>query len=124
MDAGMRFIVIDDCSTMRRMQRRALEKLGFLDVVEAEDGRQALAVMDASPPDVILTDWNMPTMDGLELVRAVRARDKQIPILMITTEAGRERVIEAIQAGVNDYLIKPFTPDTLSAKIRKIAGMN
>lgn len=118
----MRFLLVDDSSTMRQIQRRTLEKLGFHDVVEAEDGHAALQAMADSPPDVVLTNWNMPKMSGIELVRAIRQTNKSIPVMMVTTEASKSRVVEAIQAGINDYLIKPFTPDALSAKIRKLTG--
>jgi two-component system chemotaxis response regulator CheY len=118
----MRFLLVDDSSTMRQIQRRTLEKLGHSDVVEASDGKEALEVIARSKPDIVLTDWNMPNMNGLELVKAVRAANAKIPIVMVTTEAEKSKVIEAIQAGVTDYLIKPFTPEALSAKIRKITG--
>ena len=118
----MRFLLVDDSSTMRKIQRRTLEKLGFEDVVEAQDGRDALEVIQRTPPDVVITDWNMPNMDGLALVNAIRQENKSLPIIMVTTEAEKSKVVQAIQAGINDYLIKPFTPDALSAKIRKVIG--
>lgn len=119
----MRFLLVDDSGTMRKIQRRTLEKLGFCDVLEAEDGEQALEVIAHRPPDVVLTDWNMPKMNGLELVKAIRQSNRSMPILMVTTEAQKSRVLEAISAGINDYLIKPFTPESLAAKIRRIAGI-
>lgn len=119
----MKFMLVDDSSTMRKIQRRTLEKLGFADIIEAEDGQQALGLLQQpSPPDFIITDWNMPNMNGLELVQAIRKDNKTIPIVMVTTEAEKSKVIQAIQAGISDYLIKPFTPEALSAKIRKITG--
>lgn len=118
----MKFLLVDDSSTMRKIQRRTLEKLGYPEVDEAEDGQQAMGMLPASAPDIIITDWNMPNMNGLEFVKAVRVTNAKIPIIMVTTEAERSKVVEAIQAGINDYLIKPFTPDALAAKIRKVTG--
>lgn len=118
----MRFMLVDDSSTMRKIQRRTLEKMGYQEVIEAEDGQQGLQMMEASPPDIVITDWNMPNMNGLELVKAIRSNNKTIPIIMITTEAEKSKVVEAIKAGVSDYLIKPFTPDVLTQKVRKLTG--
>jgi two-component system chemotaxis response regulator CheY len=118
----MKFLLVDDSSTMRQIQKRTLEKLGFIDVLEASDGREALSVLEHTAVDVLLTDWNMPNVNGLELVKAVREKNKTIPIIMVTTEAEKSRVIEAIQAGITDYLIKPFTQEALSAKLRKVTG--
>jgi len=112
-------LLVDDSSTMRKIQRRTLEKPGFEEVVEVQDGRDALEVMQRIPPDVVITDRNMPNMDGLALVTAIRQENKSLPIIMVTTEAEKSKVVQTIQAGINDYLIKPFTPDALSAKIRK-----
>ncbi len=119
----MKFMLVDDSSTMRKVQRRTLERLGFGDIVEAEDGQQALSMIPLTNPDVIITDWNMPNVNGLEFVKTVRQTDKKTPILMCTTEAEKSKVVEAIKAGINDYLIKPFTPEGLSAKIRRVAGV-
>ena len=115
----MRVLVVDDSGTMRTIQKRCLNKLGINDVVEAEDGVQALKVLSLGAFDLILTDWNMPNMDGLSLLKNIRAQDKQTPVFMITTEGERGRVIEAIQCGVSDYLVKPFTPDGLKTKLEK-----
>jgi two-component system chemotaxis response regulator CheY len=104
---------------MRKIQRRTLEKLGFEDIVEAEDGLKALEALAQHNPDIILTDWNMPNMNGLEFVQKVRETNKHIPMVMVTTEAEKGKVVQAIQAGINDYLIKPFTPEALSDKVRK-----
>jgi two-component system chemotaxis response regulator CheY len=115
----MKVLLVDDSGTMRTIQHRCLNKLGINDVVEAEDGRQALELFQMSSFDVVLTDWNMPNMDGLTLLKEVRARNRDIPVVMITTEAERARVVLAIQAGVSDYLVKPFTPDDLRKKLEK-----
>lgn len=115
----MKVLLVDDSGTMRTIQKRCLNKLGVEDVVEAEDGRQALEFFEKQPFDVVLSDWNMPNMDGLALLKEIRTRNKTIPVIMITTEAERARVVTAIQAGVSDYLVKPFTPDGLKEKLEK-----
>lgn len=117
----MKFLVVDDSGTMRTIQKRCLLKLGIAeeDIVEAADGRQALDCYEKNSFDVVLTDWNMPEMDGLQLLKAIRERNAEIPIVMITTEAERSRVVEAVQAGVSDYLVKPFTPDDLADKLTR-----
>lgn len=115
----MRFLIVDDSSNMRRVQRRTLETLGFTDIVEAEDGEEALELFRTTRPDVVVTDWDMPKMNGLALAKEIRQIDKDLPIIMVASESAREKVIEAIQAGITDYLIKPFMPDTFCAKIKK-----
>jgi len=115
----MKVLLCDDSGTMRTIQRRCLNKLGIEDVAEAEDGLQGLELFDAGSYDIVLTDWNMPKMDGLVMVQEIRKRDKDIPIVMITTEAERARVMAAIQAGCSDYLVKPFTPDALQEKLER-----
>jgi len=115
----MKVLLVDDSGTMRAIQKRCLAKLGVEDVVEAEDGVQALAQFAQHTFDVVLTDWNMPNMDGLTLLQEIRNRNKDVPIIMITTEAERSRVVQAIQHGVSDYLVKPFTPDGLQEKLEK-----
>ena len=119
---AMRFILVDDSSTMRKIQRRTLEKIGYKDIFEADDGISALEMMANKPPDVVITDWNMPNMNGLELVKKIRETNATIPIIMVTTEAEKTKVIEAIKAGISDYLIKPFTPEGLSDKIKKVTA--
>lgn len=119
-EVRMRFLLVDDSSTMRKIQRRTLEKLGFGDVLEAEDGNQGLAQVESGKPDIVITDWNMPNLDGLSFVKQLRAGGHTVPIIMVTTEAEKSKVVEAIKAGINDYLIKPFTPDALAAKIRRV----
>jgi two-component system chemotaxis response regulator CheY len=120
----MRFLVVDDFSTMRRIVRNILKQLGHSEVEEAENGREALQKLQREPFDFIISDWNMPTMDGLELLRAVRAdpRLKTVPFLMVTAESKQENVVEAIKSGVSNYIVKPFTADVLKGKIDKILG--
>lgn len=115
----MKVLLVDDSTTMRIIQHRCLNVLGIDDVVEAEDGRQALTHFEQTAFDVVLTDWNMPNMDGLALLKEIRSRNREVPVVMITTEAERKRVVTAIQAGVSDYLVKPFTPEDLKAKLQK-----
>jgi two-component system chemotaxis response regulator CheY len=115
----MKVLLVDDSGTMRTIQKRCLNKLGVEDIVEAEDGKNALEQFEKQQFDVVLSDWNMPNMDGLALLQEVRRRNTQIPFVMITTEAERERVLAAIQAGCTDYLVKPFTPESLKDKLEK-----
>jgi len=116
----MHFLVVDDSSTMRRIIRNTLAKVGHTNITEAEDGKDALAKMDDSI-DIVVTDWNMPVMDGLEFVKALRAGSyKQVPILMVTTNAAKDDVIQALKAGVNNYVVKPMTPETLEEKIKAV----
>ena len=114
----MKFLVVDDSSTMRRIVVQSLQRIGFDDTVEAGDGREALEKFDPSVKFVI-TDWNMPNMTGTELARALRERvdGKQVPILMVTARSVRDDIIEAMEAGVNNYIVKPFTPQILKEKI-------
>jgi len=113
----MKVLLIDDSKTMRNIQKSVLSQLGHTDVEEACDGQDALSKVGAFQPDLLLVDWNMPNMDGLTFVKKFRALDKTTPIIMVTTESERSRVVEAIKAGVNNYLVKPFTPDVLSQRI-------
>ena len=112
----MKFLVVDDSSTMRRIVVNSLQRIGFGDVVEAGDGKEALDKYDASVKFVI-TDWNMPNMTGTELAKALRDRGEQVPILMVTARSVREDIIEAMEAGVNNYIVKPFTTPVLKEKI-------
>jgi two-component system chemotaxis response regulator CheY len=118
----MKFLVVDDYSTMRRIVKNLLHDLGYANVTEADDGNTALPLLQAGGFDFLITDWNMPGMPGLDLLKAVRANDKlkKMPVLMLTAEAKREQIVEAAQAGVNGYVIKPFTAATLKEKIDKI----
>lgn len=112
-------LVVDDSSTMRKIVVRALNSVGCTDTSEAMDGQQALAAFQAAPFDVVLTDWAMPNKSGLELTREIRAMGSRVPIFMITTEAEKSRVLEAIRAGVSDYLVKPFTAELLREKLER-----
>jgi len=118
----MKILVVDDFSTMRRIIKNLLRDLGFTNTVEADDGKTALPILEAGGIDFLVTDWNMPGMTGIDLLKAVRANPElmDMPILMVTAEAKREQIIMAAQAGVNGYVIKPFTAGTLKEKIEKI----
>ncbi len=118
----MKTLVVDDSNTMRMIQTRCLASLGVTDVVTAADGCEALALFEAESFDLVLTDWNMPEMDGLELLKAIRTRNARVPVIMVTTEAERARVVAAIEAGVTDYVVKPFTPDALADKVGRFIG--
>ncbi len=114
-----RVLVADDSSTMRKIILRSLQAVGVPSATEAADGNEAVALFKPGEFDLVLTDWNMPGKTGLEVVQEVRAKDPKVPIIMITTEAEKSRVMQAIQAGVSDYLVKPFTADTLREKLEK-----
>ena len=122
MSKDMKFLVVDDYSTMRRIIKNLLHDLGYANVTEADDGNTALPLLQAGNFDFLITDWNMPGMAGLDLLKAVRSNDKlkKMPVLMLTAEAKREQIVEAAQAGVSGYVIKPFTAQTLKEKIDKI----
>lgn len=124
MSKNLRFLVVDDFSTMRRIVKNLLNDLGYANVAEADDGKSALPMLQTGGFDFLVTDWNMPGMPGLDLLKAVRADPKlaKMPVLMLTAEAKREQIVEAAQAGVNGYVIKPFTAITLKEKIDKILG--
>jgi two-component system chemotaxis response regulator CheY len=117
-----RALVADDSSTMRKILIRSLNACGLGDVVEASDGAEAMRLFAEEPFDLVLTEWNMPGKSGLDLIQAIRAGGAKVPIIMITTEAEKSRVIEVIKAGVNDYVIKPFTAEMLREKIEKVMG--
>ncbi|MGO3344991.1 MAG: chemotaxis response regulator CheY [Marinomonas sp.] len=118
----MKILIVDDFSTMRRIIKNLLRDLGFTNTVEADDGTTALPILQGGSIDFLVTDWNMPGMTGIELLRAVRAdaKLKTIPVLMVTAEAKRDQIIAAAQAGVNGYVVKPFTAVALKEKIEKI----
>ena len=122
MDKGMRILVVDDFSTMRRIIRNLLRDLGFDNTEEADDGATALPLLKSGRFDFLITDWNMPIMEGIDLVRTIRADGdlRELPILMVTAEARRELIVAAAQAGVNGYIVKPFNAQTLEQKIAKI----
>ena len=118
-------ITVDDSSTMRRIIKNTLQRLGFSSILEAGNGIEALEVMAKNKIDMIVTDWNMPEMDGLTFVKTVRQKEqsKDTPILMITTEAAKEDILTALRSGVNNYVVKPFTPDTLQEKVFKLLDL-
>jgi len=117
-----RFLVVDDFSTMRRIVRNLLKELGFVNVQEAEDGVEALAKLRSSQFDFVVSDWNMPNMTGLELLKEIRKDEKlkHLPVLMVTAEAKKENIIEAAQSGATGYVVKPFTAAALDEKLKKI----
>ncbi|WP_338924082.1 chemotaxis response regulator CheY (plasmid) [Pseudomonas silesiensis] len=121
-DKNMKILIVDDFATMRRIIKGLLRDLGFTNTVEADDGHTAIPVLKAGGIDFLVTDWNMPGMTGIDLLRYVRADEnlKSLPVLMVTAEAKREQIIEAAQAGVNGYVVKPFTAVTLEEKLNTI----
>ena len=121
-DPKTKFLVVDDFSTMRRIVRNLLKELGYVDVDEAEDGVQALQKLRSEKFDFVVSDWNMPNMDGLELLKTIRsdATLSSLPVLMVTAEAKKENIIAAAQAGASGYVVKPFTAATLDEKLAKI----
>ena len=121
-DSKMRFLVVDDFSTMRRIVRNLLKELGFTDIEEADDGNVALARLKAEKFEFVVSDWNMPNMTGIDLLKAIRAdaQLKHLPVLMVTAEAKKENIVEAAQAGASGYIVKPFTAATLDEKLNKI----
>ena len=118
----MKFLVVDDSQTMRRIVNNALKNIGYEDILEAEDGKDAIGKLYTEKVDFIITDWNMPNMSGLEFTKAVRGDEQyaDLPILMVTTRGMKEDVVEALQARVNNYIVKPFTPQVLKEKIDQI----
>ncbi|MFT4711919.1 MAG: two-component system chemotaxis response regulator CheY [Candidatus Azotimanducaceae bacterium] len=122
LDKQMKILVVDDFSTMRRIIKNLLRDLGYTNTAEADDGKTALPMLQSGGFDFLVTDWNMPGMTGIELLKAVRADEKLkgLPVLMVTAEAKRDQIIEAAQSGVNGYVVKPFTAAALKEKIEKI----
>lgn len=122
MDKNIKILVVDDFSTMRRIIKNLLRDLGFNNTAEADDGNTALPMLQNGGFDFLITDWNMPGMQGIDLLKAVRADPKlaSLPVLMVTAESKRDQIVEAAQAGVNGYIVKPFTAVTLKEKIEKI----
>ena len=116
----MRFLVVDDSSTMRRIIINTLNKLGYTETHEAGNGREGVERLAQNAVDMIITDWNMPEMSGIDFIKAVRANaaTQKLPVLMVTTNAAEDDIVEAMRAGVNNYVVKPFTPDTMKEKIQ------
>lgn len=122
MDTSIKILIVDDFATMRRILKNILKQLGFKNLVEADDGTTAWDVLENQSIDLIISDWNMPKMTGLELLKKVRGSTqyKKAPFLMVTAEAQKQNVIEAVQAGVSNYVVKPFTAEAISDKLKKI----
>ena len=122
MDLNMKVLVVDDFATMRRIVKNILNQIGFKNIIEADDGSTALEVLKKDKVDLIMSDWNMPKVTGLELLKAVRSDEsmQDIPFLMVTAEGQKDSVIQTVQAGVSDYIIKPFTADTVKEKLEKM----
>lgn len=118
----MKALVVDDSMTIRRIVIKALGIVGINEATEAGDGMEAVKALQGGGYDLILLDWNMPKMSGIDALRAIRQSGNKTPVIMVTTEAEKSRVIEAIKAGANDYLIKPFSPDQLAAKVKHVVG--
>lgn len=121
-DPNMKILVVDDMSSMRRIIKNTLKQLGYPNTEEAEDGEKALEAVRKEPFDLVVSDWNMPKMNGLDLLKAIRQDPKlsALPVLMVTTEAEMDHILEAIRSGVNSYILKPFTPETMKEKIDKV----
>ena len=119
---SLKILIVDDFATMRKVIRNLLKQGGFENVVEAEDGVAALKILQSQKVDFVISDWNMPNMSGLELLKAVRGSDelKELPFLMVTAEALKDNVVAAVKAGVSNYIVKPFTAEVLTEKIEKI----
>ncbi len=122
LDLTLKVLVVDDMSTMRRILKNVLKQIGYTDLHEAEDGAVGLKKLREGGFGLVVSDWNMPVMSGIELLRAIRADSdiKHLPVLMVTAEAQKDNIIEAVQAGVNNYVVKPFTADALLEKLQKI----
>lgn len=124
MSTSLKILVVDDFATMRRIMKNILKQLGYTNITEADDGTTALEELKRGSFDLIISDWNMPKMTGLDLLKLVRADPvyKDIPFLMVTAEAQKQNVIEAVQAGVSNYVVKPFTAEAIADKLGKIIG--
>jgi two-component system, chemotaxis family, chemotaxis protein CheY len=122
MDTSMKVLIVDDYSTMRRIIKNLLREVGIANTTEADDGTTALPVLQAGDVDLVITDWNMPDMTGIDLLKAIRGNPalQSLPVLLVTAEAKRNQIIEAAEAGVNGYIVKPFSAQTLKQKIDKI----
>lgn len=124
MDLSMKILIVDDFATMRRIMKNILKQIGFSNIIEADDGTTAMEELKKTAVDLIISDWNMPKMTGLDLLKSVRGTDglKDVPFLMVTAEAQKQNVIDAVQAGVTNYVVKPFTAEAISEKLEKIFG--
>jgi two-component system chemotaxis response regulator CheY len=124
MDLNMKVMIVDDFATMRRILRNILKQIGFKNIIEAEDGKHALKELKKEKIDLIMCDWNMPEMPGIELLKNVRSDDelKKIPFVMVTAEAQKDNILEAVKSGVSNYVVKPFTAETITEKLNKIFG--
>ena len=124
MDTTIKILIVDDFATMRRILKNILKKIGFTQIIEADDGSNALKVLEKERVDLVISDWNMPKMTGIEFLKAVRANTafKDLPFLMVTAEAQKQNIIEAVQAGVSNYVVKPFTEEVITEKLAKILG--
>ena len=122
MNLNMKVLIVDDFATMRRIVRNVLKQIGFTNMIEADNGKAALKVLKKENIDLILCDWNMPEMPGIELLKAIRSDDelKKIPFVMVTAEAQKDNIIEAVKAGVSSYIVKPFTAETVTEKLNAI----
>lgn len=122
MDLNMKVLVVDDFATMRRILRNILKQLGFTNISEADDGKTALKELQKEKYDLVLCDWNMPEMSGLELLTTIRSDDqlKDLPFVMVTAEAQKENIVAAVKAGVNNYVVKPFNAETVNEKLNKV----
>jgi two-component system chemotaxis response regulator CheY len=122
MDLNMKVMIVDDFATMRRILRNILKQIGFKNIIEADDGKNALKELKKEKVDLIMCDWNMPEMPGIELLKSIRSDDelKDIPFVMVTAEAQKDNIIEAVKSGVSNYVVKPFTAETITEKLNKV----
>jgi len=122
MDLKMKILVVDDFATMRRIIKNVLKQIGFSNICEADNGNSALKALKSEKYDLVMCDWNMPEMPGIELLNRIRADEqlKNIPFVMVTAEAQKENILEAVKAGVNNYVVKPFTAETVEQKLKKV----
>lgn len=124
MDLNMKVLIVDDFATMRRILRNVLKQIGFTNINEADDGKSALKELKKEDFDLVLCDWNMPEMSGIELLNTVRSDEKlkEIPFVMVTAEAQKDNIVDAVKAGVSNYIVKPFTAETVGEKLQKVFG--
>ena len=122
MDLGMKVLIVDDFATMRRILKNIMKQIGFSDITEADNGKNALKVLKSDKIDLVLCDWNMPEMAGIDVLNTVRADSdlKDTPFIMVTAEAQKENILEAVKAGVSSYIVKPFTAETVEEKLQKV----